>query len=111
MTPSETVLPVHPGVFICLHILPASGLAPAELARMMGVSRAALHYILHGRQGITAATALRLAAVFGVSAESWLELQQRYDIARAKIQLSDALAAVDPYRGEAIDFDRLLARG
>jgi antitoxin HigA-1 len=109
MKPLANFSPAHPGMLIRQHILLVSGLTPADLARMMGLSRPALHYILHGRLSITAATAVRLAAVFGVAARKWLELQQRYDIALAELQLADELASATHYRGPEIDFDRLFA--
>jgi addiction module HigA family antidote len=37
--------------------------------------------ILNGKRGISAETALRLARYFGNSAQFWINLQSRYDLA------------------------------
>jgi addiction module HigA family antidote len=39
--------------------------------------------IVHGRRGITADTALRLARYFNTTPQSWLNLQTSYDLATA----------------------------
>ena len=40
--------------------------------------------IVRGRRGITADTALRLGRYFGTSADFWMNLQQRYELAAAR---------------------------
>jgi addiction module HigA family antidote len=45
--------------------------------------------IIKGQRGITADTALRLARYFGTSAQMWINLQAKYDLAAAE----DALAS------------------
>ena len=44
-------------------------------------------------RGITAETALRLARYFGTDAESWMNLQHRYELALAKWPACEALSA------------------
>jgi addiction module HigA family antidote len=39
--------------------------------------------IVRGKRGISANTALRLGRYFGTSAQFWLNLQNRYDLAEA----------------------------
>ena len=55
-------------------------LSQTALAEAMGVQRKHVNELCHGRRGITAATALILARVFGNSAEFWLNLQRRVDL-------------------------------
>jgi len=43
-----------------------------------------INEIVHGLRGITADTALRLAAFFGTEAQSWLNLQTHYDAETAR---------------------------
>ncbi len=43
-----------------------------------------INEIVHGKRGITADTALRLAAALGTSAEFWLGLQTDYDLEEAR---------------------------
>ena len=52
--------------------------------------------IINGRRGITPSTALRLAKVFGVSADFWMNIQLRWDLYFAMKSESDALNAIKP---------------
>jgi addiction module HigA family antidote len=55
-------------------------LSQNKLARDLDVPVARINDIVHARRGISADTALRLAAYFRTSAEFWLNLQTRYDL-------------------------------
>jgi antitoxin HigA-1 len=76
--------PAHPGEVIRRLCLEPLGLSVTEAARSLGVTRKALSELLNGRAGVSPAMALRLAKAFGTSAESWLGMQQQYDLWRAK---------------------------
>lgn len=80
----EPLPPVHPGEHV-RDWLEGSGVTPYRLAKAMRVPLPRLAAVLAGRRGITADTALRLAAVTGASAEFWMGLQAAYelDVARA----------------------------
>lgn len=78
-----------PGDILRLDFLEPSGLSAYALARAIGVPLTRIMAILHGRRGITAGTALRLAAHFGNSAEFWMNLQVQHDLQAAR----DAMAA------------------
>ena len=67
------------------------GLSQNRLARDIGVPIVRVHEIVHGRRGITADTALRLATYFGMSAEFWLNLQSRYDLTCARRRAGDEI--------------------
>ena len=43
-----------------------------------------IHGIVHGTRAITADTALRLGTYFGVTPETWLNLQSEYDLRVAR---------------------------
>jgi addiction module HigA family antidote len=51
------------------------------LALDLGVPSGRITDILNGRRSITADTAVRLGRYFGNSAQFWLDLQGRFDIA------------------------------
>ena len=70
--------PAHPGE-VLREYLP-EGLAVAEAAKRLGVTRQALSALLNGRAGMSAAMALRLEAALGVSAEMWLGMQTNHDL-------------------------------
>ena len=42
-------------------------------------------------------TSLLLAKYFGTDAESWMNLQHRYELALAKPRLGEALAMIQPH--------------
>lgn len=60
------------------------GITQNELAVAIGVPCRRINEIVHGKRGITADTALRLAKYFGTSAEFWTNLQSHYELDRAK---------------------------
>ncbi len=60
------------------------GVTVTGLAEQLGVTRVALSRILNSRAGISADMAIKLARVFGGSAESWLYMQANYDLWQAE---------------------------
>lgn len=72
--------PMHPGELLREDVLPALGQSKAAIARALGVSRMTLYDILRERQPITAAMALRIGRLTATSAESWLRMQNSYDL-------------------------------
>ena len=83
--------PIHPGEMLRENILPAVGRPKTEIARLLGISRQTLYDILNKKQPVTPAMALRLARMFGGSAESWTNMQRNYDLKIAEAELGDAL--------------------
>jgi plasmid maintenance system antidote protein VapI len=53
-----------------------------------------INEIVKGERGISADTALRLAAYFGADAISWMNLQAEYDLRQAKPAVADAVAHI-----------------
>jgi len=72
--------PVHPGEVLRHDFLDPLGLSVYALANALKVPRARLNEIVRGRRSVTADTALRLARLFGTSADFWLGLQAAHDI-------------------------------
>ena len=83
--------PVHPGELLREDILPAVARPKAEIARLLGISRQTLYDILGEKQPVTPAMALRLARMFGGSAESWVNMQRNYDLKIAERELAAEL--------------------
>lgn len=67
-----------------------------ELAVAIGVPPRRINEIVHGKRGISADTALRLARYFGVSAQFWLNLQTRYELDIAADRTAEQIAAITP---------------
>lgn len=72
--------PVHPGEILREDYLVPLGITPHALSKALHVTPARMNDIARERRGITPDTALRLARYFGGDAQSWLNLQQAYDL-------------------------------
>ena len=72
--------PTPPGEILVRQYLNPLGVTLTDFAERIGVTRARLSEITHGKRGVTPNTALRLARVLRTSPELWLNLQQRVDL-------------------------------
>lgn len=91
----------HPGEILSEDFLKPMGISQYALAKAIGVPPRRINEIVHGKRGITADTALRLAAFFGTDAQSWINLQSHYDTEQARETLAGVLAGIKPFRQEA----------
>lgn len=82
--------PIHPGQ-VLKEILDEAGLTVNALALALRVPANRVGAIVKGRRGITADTALRLARYFGTSAQLWMNLQAKYDLAVAEDALQERI--------------------
>ena len=76
--------PIHPGEILKKEFLNELGITPYALSRDARIDKGKLSRIINGKASISADTALRLGKYFGTSAESWMNLQSRYDLEVAK---------------------------
>lgn len=76
--------PPHPGAFITAVYLEPNGLSGRELAVSLGVAASTLNRVLKGGSGVSPEMALRLSKALGRSPESWLAMQDAYDLWEAK---------------------------
>ena len=85
--------PPHPGEFITAMYLEPHGISGRQLAAKLSVAPSTLNRILMGTSGVSPEMALRLAKTLGRSPESWLDLQDGYDLwqARRRVDLADVL--------------------
>lgn len=79
-----SIAPVHPGEILREDVFPALKVTKPALAGALGVSRQSLHEILTEKRGVTPEMALRLEAVVGSTAETWLALQCTHDLEAAR---------------------------
>ena len=86
------VKPVHPGEVIKHEVLDPLGMSVNKLAIELRVPVTRISEIVHGRRGITADTALRLARFLGTSSRFWLNLQSDYEIRMAERSFGDHIA-------------------
>lgn len=72
--------PTHPGEILLEDFLRPLGLTQVEFAERIGVPLQRVNEIVRGRRGVTPDTALRFEAALGVAAQTWLNLQQAWDL-------------------------------
>lgn len=93
---SKKLAPIHPGEILREEFMSPAGLSANALAQELGVTAARINEIVRERRGITADTALRLARFFGTDAQSWLNLQMRYELLIAQDAIGDELKQIRP---------------
>lgn len=68
-----------PGKFILDSII-QKNLSQKEVATRMKISTTLLNLVIHGKRKITPDIAIRLEKVLGIKAETWMRLQNLFDI-------------------------------
>jgi antitoxin HigA-1 len=99
---SKKLPAIHPGEILREEFMLPLGLSSTGLAKALGVTPARINEIVREKRGITADTALRLARFFGTDVQSWLNLQQQYDISCAQDALGKALTTIRPWKDAGI---------
>ena len=93
--------PPHPGELIQrTYIEPFEGITSNGIADRLGVARSTFNRLLNGKSGISSEMAVRLSEVLGSSAESWLALQESFDLYKAR-------QTVDTSALKRIEFDQV----
>jgi addiction module HigA family antidote len=75
-----SLAPAHPGELLREIMIPATGLAKAEVARLLGISRQHLYDIMAEKKPVTPETAVRLGKLFGDGPGIWLRMQSEFDL-------------------------------
>ncbi len=83
--------PIHPGEILLEEFLEPMEVSQYRLAKDISVPPRRINEIVHGKRGITADTALRLARYFGTTERFWMNLQTRYDLEVEKGRLKGRL--------------------
>ncbi len=86
-TRHETNLAIHPGEFL-REELEARDLSQAAFARQIGRAAEAVNLICRERRGISAEMAIAIEGALGISAQTWLNFQQRYDLTLARQEVA-----------------------
>ena len=90
----KTLPNINPGEVLLEEFLLPMGISQNALARAAGVPPRRVNEIVLGKRGISADTAVRLAAALGTSERFWLGLQADYDLEEARRALGDAVARI-----------------
>ena len=80
--------PPHPGEFISQTYLLPLQLSARTLASALGVAATSVTRICNGEARVTPEMAVRLEAVLGRGAESWLRMQNAHDLWRVRATLN-----------------------
>lgn len=94
-------LPAHPGAFVRERVVEPLGLSVTDAAQALGVTRPALSALLNGRAHLSPEMALRIEKAFGVSVETLMQMQNKFDIAQIRKRAGDI--HVPGYRSAAGD--------
>ena len=76
--------PMHPGAFIKRVYLEPNDIGSNALARQLKVSTGLVSRLINEKTGVSSEMALKLSKVLGRSAESWMLMQDNYDLWQAK---------------------------
>lgn len=81
---ARRLAPISPGEVLLEDFMRPLGLSINKLARDVGVPANRISGIVNGKRSITADTALRLERYFGITAQTWLNLQSGYELRLAQ---------------------------
>ena len=83
--------PAHPGEFIESIYMEPHGISCRYLAEQLGVAASTLNRVIKGKSAVSPEMALRLSKVLGRTPQSWLAMQDNYEIwqAEQRINLSE----------------------
>lgn len=80
--------PPHPGEFIKQTYLEPLGISVRYLAKSIDVAASTLNRVIKQQSGVSPEMALRLSKAIGRSPESWLAMQDAYDLWQVKDSVS-----------------------
>jgi len=76
--------PVHPGNVFLHDVLIPLGLTVTDAARIMKLTRKTLSEFINEKSSCTVQMAIRISMVTGTTAESWLNMQVKLDLWKAR---------------------------
>ena len=97
-TGQRKIRPTHPGEMLREDFLPDYGLTVAGLAEAVGVSRQSVNELIRERRAVSPEMALRLARLFGNSAEFWLNAQRAVDLWDAAQAMRTEVQRIKPLK-------------
>jgi addiction module HigA family antidote len=80
----------HPGDII-YEEMKYRGMSQKDLAEALGLSKSEMSLIINGKRNVTVALAVKLEKVFGVKAETWMNLQMGYEINLMRKRMAEEL--------------------
>jgi addiction module HigA family antidote len=83
----ERLAPVHPGDILLHDFIEPMGLTRYKVAKFTSVPQRRIDEICAGKRAVTSDTAMRLGRLFGMSPQTWMNLQTQYDLEIAENEL------------------------
>ena len=99
--PTNNMRPIHPGEILREEYLAPLDMSANALAIKLQVPATRIGAIVNEKRSITVDTALRLSRFFGGDAQTWLNLQQTYDLKIAQAELEEELRHIVPMAASA----------
>ena len=87
----KRLAPVHPGHVLMNDFIEPMGITRYKVAKLANVQQRRIDEICAGNRAITADTALRLAKLFSMDAQTWMNLQAQYDLETAELELGEQI--------------------
>ena len=94
--------PVHPGRIVkgCLDDLKLDN---TQAAKILGVTRQTVSRLVNCQTALSDEMAIRLSKAFGSTAETWMKMQQAYDLAQMKEKVDRI--QVEPYQPAVVEMN------
>ena len=65
-----------------------------DLALALGMSKSEISLLLNGKRNINVLLAIQLEKIFGIDAETWMNIQVKYDIDKVKMTHAKELESI-----------------
>lgn len=80
----ENRIPTHPGEILLEEFLLPLEIPQVQFAAHLGIPVQRVNEIIHGKRGVTPATAWLFAQALNTTPEFWLNLQTAHDLAKTR---------------------------
>lgn len=87
----KRLAPVHPGHVLLHDFIEPLGITRYRVAKLAGMQQRRVDEICAGMRAVTADTALRLGRLFGMEAQTWMNLQAQFDLESTEIQIREQI--------------------
>ena len=92
--------PVHAGEILLEDFMKPNNITAYRLSKIIGLSQTHIGRIIKRKRPITLDTALRFARVFSTSPESWLNIQNKYDLDNLSDEIKKDIEKIQPIEKE-----------
>ena len=89
--------PTHPGEILKEEFLKPLQISQIQLAKDLNTTFRTINEIINEKRGVSPEMAIKISRYFGTSPELWLNLQNQYDLYKAKETRQDNLEHIKPY--------------